>query len=766
MSEEKQTTESETSPLFENDYVYVTSEGDVILKETTLSGERTIANTNPESVEEQIEALENAFEDVKAKADRFFEELGDKSAVNAEEVRKSFEDLKNEIVASDAVGDFKALVKDSEERLNSLLEEKAADDAEAKEPEAKEPEAEEVAADDEDKAEAEEAVQAEEHKPVKEKSETEPAAAEENGGEEAKIVEDQSVEEKAVADEAVEEEAGLPETESYYKDLAEKAEQLTDVSDWAYVSMEFDNIDTKWEEGPDPEEVDISGYRQKIDELREQFEQKKQAHYEEKKRQREENLRKKKEILSALEKIVEDKQWTATREVGRLKGQWDRIKSVPAESEEELEKKFKKLLSTFDDHKVDRLVKKKQKEEDNLTGKLVILEKMESFVKSLDESSDWQEMEKEFERLAKQFRKIGRVPVEKNQDVWNQYHQLQDTFHSMRFKHDKKYRETIEKYLTRKRKLIDEAEALIDSDDLADAARKVNKLHRRWKKAGNLPQKDENDLWDRFKAATDAFNEKKSENIDLLREQEQKNLEEKHKLIEKAEALKDSEEWEQTHKELQRLMDQWKQIGPVPKRSSGKAWKKFKGAMDHFYDRRRDHFKEVKEERKDNLKEKEQVLDKLRELRDHEDPIEAVNLAKPLQDEFKKAGYVPIKHKNRMWKEYREICDVIYDRFRAAKAAVDVVGRENVENFSTDDIADIRKLNSKVSALRKEIKKMEQELIQQKESLSYFKPSGGSNPLLDEVKKKVEKAEDNIAEKEEKLAELEKKIDLIKKEGG
>jgi len=529
--------------------------------------------------------------------------------------------------------------------------------------------------------------------------------------------------------------------------------------------MEFDNIDTKWEEGPDPEEADISGYRETIDRLQQQFEEKKQAHYEEKKRQRQENLEKKKSILESLRKIVDEKQWTATREVGKLKGQWDRVKSVPAEEEEELEKEFGKLLSTFDDHKVDRLVKKKQKEEDNLTGKLVILEKMVAFIQGLDDASDWKEIDKEFEQLAKQFRKIGRVPVEKNQEVWNTYHSLQDTFHSMRFKHDKKYREKIEKYLTRKRKLIDEAEALIDADDLADAARKVNKLHRRWKKAGNLPQKDENDLWDRFKAATDAFNEKKSDNIDLLRDQEQENLEEKQALVEKAEELKDSENWEQTHRDLQSLMDKWKNVGPVPKRSSGKIWKKFKGAMDHFYDRRRDHFKEVKEERKDNLKEKEEVLDKLRELRDHDDPIEAVNLAKPLQEEFKKAGYVPIKHKNRMWKEYREICDVIYDRFRAAKAAVDVVGRENVESFSADDIADIRKLNSKAASLRKEIKKMEQELIQQKESLSYFKPSKGSNPLLDQVKEKVDKAEEAIENKDEELARLEKEIDLIKREG-
>ncbi|MEX2435221.1 MAG: DUF349 domain-containing protein, partial [Balneolaceae bacterium] len=552
--------------------------------------------------------------------------------------------------------------------------------------------------------------------------------------------------------------------EDYYRELAEKAETLGELTDWAYATMEFDNIDHLWEEAPDPENIDIKPYRKKVDTLRKELEEKKRAHFEEQQRKRQENLEKKKELIKQLGEIVENKKWTLTRDVGRIKGKWDKIKSVPADEAEKLEAEFEKLLATFDEHKVDRLVKKKQQEEDNLTGKLVILEKMESFVEKLGDDDNWDDLEKDFANLTKQFRKIGRIPSEKNQEVWDRYHKAQDTFHSMRFKHDKSYRKQIEKFLSKKKKLIDEAEALIDDDDLAEAARKVNKLHRRWKKVGNLPQKDENEMWDRFKAATDAFNDKKTDNLDLLRKQEDENYTQKLTLIEEAEKLKDSEEWEQTHKELQKLMDRWKEVGPVPKRKSGKIWKKFKGAMDHFYDRRRDHFKEVKEERKDNLAEKEEVLKKLADLKTHDDPIKAVEIAKPLQEEFKKAGYVPIKHKNRMWKEYREICDVIYDRFRAAKSAVDVVGRENIDNFSVDDIADIRKKQSNVNKLEKEIKKLTGELLQMKESLSYFKPSSGGSSLLDEVKQKIEKAETDLEKKEDKLAQLEKEIDLIKKD--
>jgi len=689
----------ETENLFENNYLVVSPEGEVILKENKLFERRTLTTVDPDSVEVQIKAFEKAFDNLELKLESFFSEWSDKAADNAEEAKKAFEQVKQEIIQSDAAGDFEKLIEQAEARFEKLFEE-------PEEPE--------------------------------ESADSESVVSEEVDGDD---------------------DAG-----NYYKELAEKAEQLSELTDWALATMEFDNIDHNWEQGPDPGDTDISAYRKKIDELREELENKKQAHYEEQKKKRQENLEKKSKLLDKLREIVEGEKWSFTKDVGKIKGHWERIKSVPADKAEKLEKEFEKLLSIFDEHKVDRLVKQKQQEEDNLTGKLVILEKMEEFLQELNPKSKWKKMEDEFEALSKQFRKIGKVPLEKNQEVWDKYHELQDQFHSLRFKHDSSYKKKIETFLSKKKKLIDEAEALIDEEDIAEASRKVNKLHRRWKKIGNLPQKDENELWDRFKAATDAFNEKKSENIDLLREQEQENLNEKMQLVKKAEELKDSEDWEKTHKTLQNFMDQWKKIGPVPKRKSGKIWKKFKGAMDHFYDRRRDHFKEVKEERKDNLKEKEEILEKLNQLKDHDDPIKAVEEAKPLQEEFKKAGYVPIKHKNRLWKEYREVCDVIYDRFRAAKAAVDVVGRENVENFSVDDIADIRKLQHQATKLRKEISKMSSELIQKKESLSYFKPTGGGSSLLDEVKENIKKTEKSINQKEKKLVDLETKIDKIKKD--
>jgi len=747
LTDSKNTQPADDQHLFENDFVYVNSEGEVILKKTNLFEERKLATVDPESVEAQLEAFEKAFSNLEQKADTFLESAEEIVKESPDKAEAKLEELINEIKEAEAVGDFENLANSVKERFEELKEAAATPEAEDQESEDEDEEAKPSAENEgkEDEALAE----------SKEKSD-EAEEAGDSESDDSEVTED--------SDDSGDDDDDDDDPLSYYKELEKKAEDMMDMTDWAYVSMEFDNIDNAWSEGPELEDEDIKPLKDKIDKLREDFEEKKKAHYEEKQRRRLENLEKKKELLSQLKDIVDEKKWSHTREVGRIKGRWEQVKSVPEEEAEKLESNFESLLSTFDEHKVDRLVKQKQKEEDNLTGKLVILEKMEGFVSGLDESADWPEQEKKFDELTKQFRKIGRVPSEKNREVWARYHSAQDAFHSMRFKYDKKYRDQIEKFLSKKKKLIDEAEALLDADDLADAARRVNKLHRRWKKVGNLPQKDENEMWDRFKAATDAFNDKKAENLDVLKEQEEENYEEKLKIVEKANELKDSEDWEATHKALQGLMDKWKKVGPVPKKKSGKIWKKFKGAMDHFYDRRRDHFKEVKEERKDNLKEKEEVLEKLAELKSHDDPIEAVEKAKPLQEEFKKAGYVPIKHKNRLWKEYRETCDVIYDRFRAAKAAVDVVGRENVENYSADDIADIRKKQNEINKLRKEVGKLTGEVLQMKESLSYFKPSGGSSSLLDDVKEKISKAENKLESKEDKLADLEKEVDQIKKD--
>lgn len=541
----------------------------------------------------------------------------------------------------------------------------------------------------------------------------------------------------------------------YYQDIVEKAEAFITQKDWAFVSNELANLALHIEEGPESGSEEAKASILKFTAIRDEFEVKKKAHYEELNQKKAENLLIKKDLLKQFSDINNEEQWSATKEVNQIKGKWESIKLLPHGEVDALNERFEKLIEEFESHKVDRLVKKLQKEEENLTLKLVILEKMDALNERVkEEKADFDELNKEFHDLIVQWRKVGRVPAEKNQLIWDHYNKAQDSFNELRFKHDKAYRKSVEISLEKKKKLIKEAEALMDLEDLALAARKVNKLHKVWKKTGNLPQKEENELWDKFKLATDAFNDKKTEHIDELRDQEQLNLEAKQKLIALAEQLKGTDNFEEGHQSLQKLMEEWKKIGPVPRKKSSKVWNQFKAAMDVFYESRREHFKDVRKDHKENLKKKNELIEKLKELAEHSDPALAVEETKKIQNEFKNIGHVPLKFKNKIWKQYREVCDTIYERYRSSGTDLGIERKLASQGVVPENRKEIIKAQKSIDGLRKDVSRLESEIIQFQEASTYFKPTNKGNKLIDELNAKIEKAEKELSSKKDQIKKL------------
>ncbi|GAB5410124.1 MAG: DUF349 domain-containing protein [Balneolaceae bacterium] len=551
--------------------------------------------------------------------------------------------------------------------------------------------------------------------------------------------------------------------DEFYKNILAKAEEFAKQEDWAFVSNELANLALHIEEGLSPESESSKENIQKFNSLRDKFEERKKEHYEELNKRKAENLEVKKALLKQFSDLINEEKWSATKEVSQLRGKWDSIRVLPHNEVDNLNERFEALLIEFESHKVDRLVKKLQKEEENFTFKLVILEKMDELNgKVSDEKANFVELNKEFNDLLLQWRKIGRVPAEKNQQVWDHFNKAQDSFNELRFKHDKQFRKSVEKALEKKKKLIKEAEALMDEEDIAIAARRVNKLHNLWKKTGNLPQKEENELWDQFKAATDTFNDKKSENIDVLRNQEQDNLDDKQKLIERAKEAQETENFDDGHQLMQKLMNEWKEIGPVPRKKSSKIWKEFKEAMDVFYEKRREHFKDVRKDQKENLKKKNELIEKLKELASGDDPALAVEETKKIQNEFKNIGHVPLKFKNKIWKQYREVCDVIYERYRSSGSDLGMERKLASEGIDPGDRKEIIKHQKELDALKKEISKLEADIIQFQEAKTYFKPTNKGNKLIDELQGKIEKAEESLNSKKEKSSLLRRRISEIK----
>jgi len=554
--------------------------------------------------------------------------------------------------------------------------------------------------------------------------------------------------------------------ETFYQDIRQKAEEFVLQPDWAYASNELANLALKMSEGPEP---DTEGAKQAIaafQTLRDEFEARKKAHYEELNQKRADNLERKKKILKQLSDLIEAQNWTATKEIRSIQQQWEQIKLLPASEVDALNKRFDSLLEEFENHKVDRLVKKLQKEEENLTLKLLLLEKIQDLNGKADQASaDFAALNEVLQDLQNQWRKVGRVPLDRNQHTWDQFYAALDQFSELRYKHDASYRNSVEKALQKKQKLIKEAESLLDMEDLAEAARRVNKLHKLWKKTGNLPQKEENELWDTFKAATDAFNDKKSENLEELRAIEQKNYELKLALIQQAISIKEADRGENGHQKMQDLMTEWKKIGPVPRKKSSKIWKQFKEVMDEFYNQRREHFKDVRKEHKENLKKKNEIIEQLNALADHDDPAIAVQEAKKLQDTFKEIGHVPIKLKNKVWKDYREVCDKIYGNYRSSGTDLGMERKLASEGLDPSTRKEVITSQKKLDAAMKTITALEAEIIQFQEAKTYFKPTNKGNALLDDLDNKIAVAKNKLDQKHAEAYELKKSIDLLKNKG-
>jgi hypothetical protein len=551
----------------------------------------------------------------------------------------------------------------------------------------------------------------------------------------------------------------------YYHKLVAKADELVLTKDWTFISQELGIIREKWSEGPAVVSELVKSMYAAIEELEDDFKTRKQAHYERLNVRKEENLEKKKAIVAELHELIDGEKWNAQATVNKLKGRFENIRPVDRAELEKLEKQFAELVETFETKKVEIMVDRAKKEEENLAGKLYVIDKLKSTVGNLTaETKNWDDVENNLQQLAKDWKKIGRVPSEKTSDVYSQFHAALDDFYKKRMELDASYRKRMEKALARKKVIIEEAEMLIEQDDLANASQRVNILHRNWKKGENLPQKDENELWSRFKDATEKFNAYKQENLDKLREQENENLARKEAIITQAEELLTPEDWNAAADKMQALLNEWKITGPVPLKKAKQTWDTFKKVMDNFYDQRRNHFKDQRKDQKVNYDQKMILLDQMRALIDESDVEAAQKKAKEIQDEFKKLGFVPIKQKNKVWNDYREVCDKVYEHFREARKSshkINSVVANQSEQGESDQITQKRHQRERI---RQEISKLSEDIIKTKESLSYFKTDNDSNPLILDIKSKISSAEDKLSAKKTEMAELKKDIELAAKE--
>jgi hypothetical protein len=204
-----------------------------------------------------------------------------------------------------------------------------------------------------------------------------------------------------------------------------------------------------------------------------------------------------------------------------------------------------------------------------------------------------------------------------------------------------------------------------------------------------VPKLQADALWQRFKTARDEVRARCDDFFDALDKERSENFKKKYALCEKVEALMDSTDWEKTAEAIKQVQQEWKQIGAVPQRESNAIWKRFRKACDTFFDRRKEHYSHLKQERDENLKRKLELCEKAEAVQDSTDWIATSNELKRLQSEWKKIGPVPRKKSDAVWKRFRKSCDHFFDRFKH-RDQVELVENLRAREALCEDLESLR----------------------------------------------------------------------------
>ena len=483
------------------------------------------------------------------------------------------------------------------------------------------------------------------------------------------------------------------------------------------------------------------------------------AAQEELERQKAENLKRKLEILDRIQQLAStpEEANSAFDEFKALQAEWKEIKLVPAERATELWKNYQLYVEQFYD-----LLKLGHELRDydfrkNLEAKTRLCEEAEALIEAPEVVAAYNQML----ILNQEWKETGPVARELREEIWNRfktattaiYKRHQDFFEARKAKE--------EENLNQKTALCEQIEA-ISTDDLKTSSdwdemtKKIIEMQATWKTIGFAPQKMNTAIFERFRKGCDAFFEKKAQFFQALKESLNENLAKKKELVEKAESLKDSTEWRSTGDILIRLQKQWKEIGNVPHKYSEELWKRFVGACDQFFEARQQATAGVRDEQNANKEEKQNIIERLKELAAKEGE-EIIQEVKELQKKWNEVGHVPFRDKDRLYKEYREVCDKIYGALSASHA------KRHLNNFRNNLAQKIEKEGGSLSNERQRMmrayERMRDELNTYENNLGFLSSnSKKGNSLVDSMKKKVEKLRDELSLLAQKIKAVDEQI--------
>lgn len=503
---------------------------------------------------------------------------------------------------------------------------------------------------------------------------------------------------------------------------------------------------------PDPDEENFKAAMQTIRQRRAEA-------MAEQERQRQENLEKK---LAIIEKI---KEMAATPEEANktydefkaVQNEWKEVGPVPAEKATEVWKNYHLYVEQFYDLLKLNSEMREYDFKKNLEAKIRLCEAAEKLAEVEDVISAFNQLQ----ALHQEYKEIGPVAKDLREQVWARFKAASTVVNKRHQDHFEALKAKEEENLARKTELCEQVEA-IEMEGLKTFAewdektKQIIDIQAVWKTIGFAPQKMNTKIFERFRQACDRFFTAKAEFFKNLKEGLNENLEKKKALVEQAEALKDSTEWKKTGDALIELQKQWKTIGSVPKKYSDQLWKRFIDACDHFFEAKNQATASQRNEEQENMNQKLSIIEQLKALLEAGEEA-TLDQVKELQKQWTEVGHVPFREKDKLYRQYREVCDKLYDGFSQSRA------RRRLDSFksSLKDKAEQAGTNMtrERDRMMRAYENMKNEIKTYENNLGFLtSTSKKGNSLLDEMAKKVDKMKAELALLAEKIKAVNEEI--------
>ena len=355
------------------------------------------------------------------------------------------------------------------------------------------------------------------------------------------------------------------------------------------------------------------------------------------------------------------------------------------------------------------------------------------------------------QKLHDRWREAGPVAAEHKEAVWERFREASGRINRQHQAHFDEVKEEQKRNLDLKTELCEQIETLSKEPyttrkEWNKASDKLLEIQKVWKTIGFAPKKNNTQVYERFRTACDAFFEGKRGYYNSLKGEMEHNLALKNEICEAAEGLAASEDWRKTSDELIALQKRWREIGPVPRRHSDAVWKRFRAACDAFFERKNKHFSGVEGGYKENLEKKRALIAAATERGFDGLTFDDI---KEFQRQWGEVGFVPIKQKDSIAKQYKELVDKMFATLRGGER------ERSMERFR-GRVSEMRntgtgRLKHERERLYGKVKQLESDIATLENNIGFFGHSKNAEAMIAGVREKIAKSKAEMAEIIEKI---------------